>query len=187
MIRLLADSRQRLAEGDHAAVLGLVANRSPAGMVAVLLSPFLVSAGRLDMPQRRRTDPHVSPGRRDRQAFISILRQDLSGRASAGHPSPGNGTTCRTACGRCREAVARVPQTRGPGSGRGINRGHADWNVGNSLAHVKRNFANRMPPRGGVMVPLGHDGSCTARVRFAMQRSVAEPVASRNWHGNCMK
>ena len=40
---------------------------APVGVVAVLLPPLHVPPGRLDMPRRPRTDPHIRPGRRDGQ------------------------------------------------------------------------------------------------------------------------
>ena len=63
----LADLRQRVAEGDHAAELGLVADLPPVGVVAVLLAPPGVAAGRLQMAVRAGADPDVGPGRRDGQ------------------------------------------------------------------------------------------------------------------------
>ncbi len=62
-----ADLRQRPTENQHAVELVRVAHRAPLGVVAVLLAPAVVAAGRLDVAARMRADPDVGPGRRDRE------------------------------------------------------------------------------------------------------------------------
>src|SRR6185437_3049148 len=59
------DPRQRRGERQHSVVLGLVSQLPPARVVAVLLAPAGVAARGLEMPLRRRADPHVRPCRRD--------------------------------------------------------------------------------------------------------------------------
>src|SRR5689334_8371936 len=58
----LAQSGQRLAEGEHAAELGLVAHHAPFGMVAILLAAAGIPAGGLEVAAGRRTDPYVGVG-----------------------------------------------------------------------------------------------------------------------------
>src|SRR5206468_8658937 len=62
-----SNRRQDLAEGEQALVLRLVADLLPLRVVAVLLAPARVAAGRLDVAARMRADPDVGPGRRDRE------------------------------------------------------------------------------------------------------------------------
>src|SRR4051794_39794375 len=64
LLEPLADPGQGLAEGDHAAELGLVAHLPPFGVVAVLLAPAGVAPGRLQVAVRAGADPDVRPGRR---------------------------------------------------------------------------------------------------------------------------
>src|SRR3954471_15553397 len=53
-------------------VLGLIAHLPPARVIAVLLAAASVPTGRLQVPVRRSADPHVGPGRRDRQRLDSL-------------------------------------------------------------------------------------------------------------------
>src|SRR5262245_25334921 len=55
-------SRQGMGKGDHAVVLGLIADRSPAAVIAVLFTAAGIAAGRLKMAVGTRTDPDVAPG-----------------------------------------------------------------------------------------------------------------------------
>src|SRR4029078_4008317 len=62
-----SDLRERLAEGDHPAVLRLVADLAPAGVVPVLLASLAVPAARLQVGVRQGTDHDDGPGRTARQ------------------------------------------------------------------------------------------------------------------------
>src|SRR5690349_10947570 len=63
----LADRRQCLREGNEARILGFVADRRPALVVAILLAAAIVPPGRLDVALRVRRNPDVRPRRRDGQ------------------------------------------------------------------------------------------------------------------------
>src|SRR5262249_36488703 len=62
-----ANARERATEFDEAVVLRLVSDGSPPRVIAVLLPASSVAPDRLDVAGRRRTDPHVRPGRRNGQ------------------------------------------------------------------------------------------------------------------------
>ena len=63
-LEALAQERQHLAEFQHALELRLVARRPIVGVVAVLLAPARIRAGRLDMTVRVGADPDARPGGR---------------------------------------------------------------------------------------------------------------------------
>ena len=63
-----------LAEGEHPAVLRLVADLPPAGVVPVLCAPAIVGANSLDVTARVGADPHVFVRRRDRQLVDPVDR-----------------------------------------------------------------------------------------------------------------
>ena len=65
----LGESAARLAERHHPVVLGVVADFPPTRVIAVLLPPLRITARGLDMPPRRRADPDLGPGGRDRQTL----------------------------------------------------------------------------------------------------------------------
>ena len=52
-------------EGEDPLELGFVAERSPAGVIAVLLAPARIAADRLDVAIRILADPYTLPSRRD--------------------------------------------------------------------------------------------------------------------------
>jgi hypothetical protein len=64
---VLAEGGQRVGELDHVVELLLVAAPAPGVVVAVLLAAGVVEAGRLQVTAGIRTDPDVTPRRRDRQ------------------------------------------------------------------------------------------------------------------------
>ena len=66
-----SDPWQRLAERQHAVVLGGVADIAPAGIGPVLLSAARVTASRLEVPVWNRADPDVGVGRGDAKGFDS--------------------------------------------------------------------------------------------------------------------
>src|SRR4051794_11770662 len=72
----IAERGQPAGEVEHAIELQLVPALTPDVVVAVLLSPGGVDAGRLDVPAWMRTDPDVLPGRRDCQRADAL--EDLS-------------------------------------------------------------------------------------------------------------
>src|SRR5262249_49032473 len=82
------------------AVLGLVADGPPAGVVAVLLAALRVAPGGLDVAVGSGRDPDVGPGRRDRQGG------DPAGRLPGAHPTAGRGSV--------REPPPRAPPAGGP-------------------------------------------------------------------------
>ena len=61
----LADDGKRLAELDHALVLGLVADLAPPRVVPALLASTLVASGSLQVAVGVGADPDLAPGRRD--------------------------------------------------------------------------------------------------------------------------
>src|SRR3954453_8434011 len=61
----LAQLRKRAGEARHVFELLGIAPSAPGGVVAVLLAPGRVDAGRLKMPARVGADPHVAPRRWD--------------------------------------------------------------------------------------------------------------------------
>src|SRR5205823_2993741 len=63
----LPNRAERVAERDHASVLGFVADLAPPRVVAVLLAPPRVPAGGLDVAALVGADPHVRPRRRNGQ------------------------------------------------------------------------------------------------------------------------
>src|SRR6185436_8387470 len=67
LVDAATDARQRLGEGEHATVLGLVAYFAPAHVIAVLLAPARVAAGSLEVAIVARADPDLFPGGRNRQ------------------------------------------------------------------------------------------------------------------------
>src|SRR3954453_5855086 len=84
LLEPLADPGQGLAEGDHAAELGLVAPLPPFGVVAVLLAPAGVAPGRLQVAVRAGADPDVRPGRRDGQLADALQGLLVPDRAPLG-------------------------------------------------------------------------------------------------------
>jgi hypothetical protein len=62
-----ADLRQRAGELQDPLVLVAVAHLAPIGMVAILLTPSVVTPGRLNMAVGLRADPYLGPGRRHGQ------------------------------------------------------------------------------------------------------------------------
>ena len=106
-----ADQRQRPAEDQHLAVFRLVAHLAPARVIAVLLAAALVAPGRLDVPVRVGTDPHLGPGRRDDQRADAF--QASRYRAPARRPAAGNRTrSVRFVTGDARCGIADVAQLR---------------------------------------------------------------------------
>src|SRR5690606_11939058 len=61
-----AQQRQRLAEGGAAVVFARVARQPEIGMIAILLAPARVIAGGEDMAVRRRAEPGILIGGRQR-------------------------------------------------------------------------------------------------------------------------
>ena len=59
------DRRQRRGEREQMLVFRLLARLAIFGVIFVLLAPFDVAAGRLNVPIRRRTDPDIGPCRWD--------------------------------------------------------------------------------------------------------------------------
>lgn len=62
-----ADARQREPEGLEALELGLVLEKPPVGVVAVLLAAAGIDAGGLEVAIGQRADPHLRVGRRNGQ------------------------------------------------------------------------------------------------------------------------
>src|SRR3569623_496040 len=60
-----ANARQRMAEGDHAGVLGGVALAAPGRVITVLLAAARIAAGGLQMTIRQWTNPRLAPRRRN--------------------------------------------------------------------------------------------------------------------------
>ena len=72
------EAGQRRAELREAPVLRLRAPGAPVRMVAVLLAPGGIEAGRLQVPRRIGADPDLLPGRRDPEPLdaLALLRGD---------------------------------------------------------------------------------------------------------------
>src|SRR5439155_9118681 len=77
-----AHARQRRGEVEHRVELLLVAAFPPGIVVAVLLAPGGVDPGGLEMPVRVWADPHLVPGRGDREV-ADPLEHSLIGDAPA--------------------------------------------------------------------------------------------------------
>ena len=91
------DTRQRPGERREPVVLGLIAHLPPSRVVAVLLAPPGVSAGRLDVAVRRPADPDIRP-RRDGERLdprpLAAVGDRPAGRIqvleAAAPPAPGD-------------------------------------------------------------------------------------------------
>ena len=99
-LHALAHQRQRAREVDHRVELLLVAPLAPPVVVAVLLAPAGVDAGRLDVAHRVRADPDVLPGGRDDE--LGDPRQDLGVGRPGCRPRPGTRSPCRAGGGGSR-------------------------------------------------------------------------------------
>src|SRR4051812_43926176 len=66
---LSSNGGKRLGKGHDMFVLGALTDVAESRMRAVLLAPLGVATGCLDVPIRKRADPDVRPGRRDRKRF----------------------------------------------------------------------------------------------------------------------
>jgi hypothetical protein len=72
--QLRPDRRQGARELQHAFVLGALAHFAELGVVLVLLAAARIAPGRLQVAVGTRADPHVGPGRRDRQLADALQR-----------------------------------------------------------------------------------------------------------------
>ncbi len=68
------DRRQRRGEFEQVLVFRLLARLAIFGVILVLLAPFGVAAGRLNVPVRCRADPDVGPCRRDDERAYAFQR-----------------------------------------------------------------------------------------------------------------
>ena len=119
---VLAQAGQRVREVDHVVELLLVAAPAPGVVVAVLLAPGGVEAGRLQMAVGIRADPHVAPGGRDRQLAdarqvrrvadklaVGLVVGEAAPALDAGDPGP-------RAVGATQASHAAVSPARRPGT-----------------------------------------------------------------------
>src|SRR5438552_6280639 len=67
-----ADPWEGFREVDQSVIFRLVADLSPALVIAVLLSAPSIAPGGLDVTDRARRDPHIGPRRRDRESSDSF-------------------------------------------------------------------------------------------------------------------
>jgi hypothetical protein len=81
--QLRPDRRQGARELQHAFVLGALAHFAELGVVLVLLAAARIAPGRLQVAVGTRADPHVGPGRRDRQLADALQRGFVVHRAAA--------------------------------------------------------------------------------------------------------
>src|SRR5690606_32921996 len=79
-----AQLRQRASEGDDAVELVGVAQRAPVRVVAVLLAAARIASGGLQVATRRRADPDLAIGRRDRQRADARQRVRIAHAAAVG-------------------------------------------------------------------------------------------------------
>ena len=79
-----ADQRQDASERQKLCVFRLVAHLAPARMVAVLLAPARVAAGRLQMTVRVGANPHLGPGRRNSQRPDAPQYVDVADQCAVG-------------------------------------------------------------------------------------------------------
>ena len=106
-----ADQRQRLGEDQQLAVFRLVAHFAPARVIAVLLAAALVAAGRLQMAVRVEADPHIGPGRRDRQRANAPQRLDVAHQRAVRAGGSRNRSFAAMA-GDARRGIADIAQPR---------------------------------------------------------------------------
>ena len=93
-------------ELDHRVELLGVAPLAPAVVVAVLLAPGGVDAGRLDVAHRVGADPDVLPGRRDGELADPLEHARLADPGA--RRRPGTRSPCRGAGGGCRGPSSRL-------------------------------------------------------------------------------
>ncbi len=84
----LAEVGQQLAELHHSLVFGLFARFRPFGVVAVLLAPLGIAAGRLDVPVLLGADPDVGVGGRDADLLDPLLVPIILDRPALGVDEP---------------------------------------------------------------------------------------------------
>ena len=125
-----ADARQRAREGLEPVELGLVLQRAPVGVVAVLLAAARIEARGLQVAVGQRADPHLVVGRRYRQ------HADARELVRVAHP-----LAARVAVAKLR-AVPQAPDARHVGV-------HVDQPVRD------RRGLGRRPSRGGCCVRHG--------------------------------
>src|SRR4029450_10827600 len=101
------DVRQGPAKVTHAGHLRLVTNLSPARMVSVLLAAASITTDGLEVARGRRTDPYVTPRRRNSQGADRLEHQGV------GHPRPVDVAISETPAGSyatdSRLAVTHIP------------------------------------------------------------------------------
>src|SRR5579859_4335318 len=73
-----------MRERDHFHIFCFVANLAPATLVAILFAIAGVAAGGLQVAIGVRTNPYMSPGRRDRQGFYASQDSGVLNQATGG-------------------------------------------------------------------------------------------------------
>ena len=107
-LHALPEEREDLAELEHAAELRAITRCAVRGMVAILLPAAGVARRRLDVAVGVRANPHVGPGRRDRQLvepFPGVLVLDA--RAVRGEVDPASPGTAPADAGKAVRDVAK--------------------------------------------------------------------------------
>ena len=77
-----ADRRKRLREGKHVLVFRALAHFAESRVIAVLLAPLGIPAGRLNVAVGFRRDPHIRIGRRDGELADPLQRRLVGHRAA---------------------------------------------------------------------------------------------------------
>ncbi|GMA35527.1 hypothetical protein GCM10025876_17310 [Demequina litorisediminis] len=123
-IRDRACGGQARGDGEDPRMLGAIPALTPRGVVQVLPPSRLIRSERLQVTLRVRADPHVDPGRRNREPSDPVPLDGIAHRgplgipvcpagagASAGDPRLGGAGSTQAGhgptVGRCRGAVAR--------------------------------------------------------------------------------
>ena len=124
------DHRQRGGELQQVLVFRLLPRLAIFGVILVLLAPFGVAAGRLDVPVRRRADPDVRPGRRNDKGAYAVQRIGIRD-----PPAPRiqiDEAPARSSAPDRRTVIGHVAQ-----AGRGRH-GHVDGNTDLGIEHWAR-------------------------------------------------
>ena len=80
---VLPNPRQHFGKVNHPFVFILIARFSPVLVIQILLSPFRVPAGRLDVAVGKGTNPNIDPRRRNHKRRNSIQRLLIVDRLAA--------------------------------------------------------------------------------------------------------
>ena len=174
-VAAFADPGQDLREVDESLELGVVATRSPALVVAILLAPPRVAPGGLQVPGGVGTDPDVGPRRRDGQLPDPPQDRPVVDRRPIGRPvaEPAPGPAPFDPGSR----IGRVAESRGASRGPAIRIGRGRRRAS---GHPRT-----MPPDRSRPAPRDLAGACRPRwrPRYDRESAVAAPRSPAVWNG----